>query len=92
MFKSPLAAVPAVESKEFELIRKMVSIVTSFIISGDPNNDPNNQNFNFQPVSSENALMCLDISNENFTMIEFPETKRMKIWDELLEDAKIPVY
>jgi hypothetical protein len=84
--------VPSIDSKEFEMIKKMVSIVASFVISGNPNNDPNNQDFVFEAVTSESPLKCLDFSNDHIEMIDFPEIERMKVWDEILEDANIPVY
>lgn len=92
LFKPPLIEMPSIESKEYEMIKKMVSIVTSFIINGDPNNDPNSHGFDFQPVLKENPSMCFEISNDTLKMIELPEKERMKTWIEILTEANIPVY
>jgi Carboxylesterase family len=83
---------PAIESKEFEIIKKMVSIVTSFIINGNPNNNPDIENIAWKPATNESPLMCLNISNDSIKMIELPEKARMKVWDEILEDAGVPLY
>jgi hypothetical protein len=87
----PIFPTPALESKEFEMIKKMVSIVTSFIINGNPKDDTN-EDFVFEPATKESPLMCLDISNDSIKMIELPEKERMKVWDEILDDANIPLY
>lgn len=92
MFKPPMLEVPMIESLEFQLIKRIVSTITSFIINGDPNSDSNNQDFTFEPVSSGNPLESLDISNEAWKMIEFPEKERMKVWDEIFEEEKVPLY
>jgi hypothetical protein len=87
----PIFPTPAIESKEFEMIKKMVSIITSFIINGNPK-DNTNDGFVFETTTNESPLMCLDISNDSFKMIALPEKARMKVWDEILEDANIPLY
>lgn len=85
------AQAPGIDSKEFKLIKQMVSLVTSFIINGNPNDEINLPEINFTPVYAD-PFHCLDISNESIKMFELPEKKRMQVWDEVLEEAKIPVY
>lgn len=84
----PMIPVPSIESKEYEIIKKMVSIVTSFMSNGNPNIE----DLAWEPVSSENPMKCLDMSNDSFEMFELPEKERMKVWDEIFEDAKVPIY
>jgi Carboxylesterase family len=78
---------PKLDSTEFELIKKFVSLVTSFIIKGDPNNS--SDDFNFESVSTD-SFSCLGISNDSIKMIELPEKERMKVWDEILQDVNVP--
>lgn len=87
----PIFPTPAILSKEFEMIKTMVSIVSSFIINGKPKNSTHD-GFLFEPTTNESPLMCFDISNDSIKMIELPEKERMKVWDEILEDAGIPLY
>lgn len=81
--------VPGIDSKEFELIKKMVETFTSFIISGDPNNEAIPT---WQPVSTARPTQCMNLTNELFEMISLPEEKRLKIWDQILNDEGIPLY
>lgn len=90
LFKPHLDAfkIPPADSKEFELVKKFVSVITSFIVNGDPNNDEHLLGVNFEPVSSDGeSLMCFDFSNDSMKMIEFPENQRMKFWDQILKEA-----
>lgn len=90
LFKAhvPMFAPVKIESKEFEMIKKMVSIVTSFIINGNPNTS----DITFDQTTSKNPFNCLNISNDLIEMFELPEKERMKFWDGILKDANIPLY
>jgi hypothetical protein len=79
---------PGIDSKEFELVKKFIRLVTNFIITGNPNGS--NNEFNFLPVAND-PFHCLDISNDSFEMFELPEKARMQLWDEVLKDADIPI-
>lgn len=84
----PMLPMPGLESKEFELIKKMISLVTSFIIKGKPNSPCHD--FGFEPVVDD-PFRCLDISNDSIKMFELPEKERMKVWDEILQEVNVPV-
>jgi hypothetical protein len=86
--KVPMMKAPGIDTKEFELIKKMVALVSNFVISGDPNSPCND--FGFTSVTND-PFSCLDISNDSFKMIEMPEKERMDLWDEILQEANIPV-
>lgn len=63
----------------------MVSIITSFAITGNPNSDHNEATW--KPVDSINPLMCLNISNDNNGVIPLPEQERLKVWEEIINGA-----
>lgn len=77
---------PAIDSIEFELIKKTVAIVTSFIISGNPNES------SWEPLTSESPLKCLNMTNDAFEIIELPEEKRLKVVDELFAKEGVALY
>lgn len=86
--KSSFIKGPGIDSKEFELIKKVVNLIANFVITGDPNGSCNE--FGFTPVTTD-PFNCLDISNDSFKMFELPEKKRMELWDEILQEANIPI-
>lgn len=81
---------PEIDSKEHNLVKKVVSYLTSFIINGDPNGLDNEGNWEI--VTSEQPLKCLNIANNSSEMIELPELNRLKVWDEICDDCKVPLY
>lgn len=81
---------PAIESFEFDKIKLVVSLVTSFIITGNPNSFEND--ITWEPVTATSPVKCLNIANDSTEMISLPEFERLKVWDEILNDAKIPLY
>lgn len=73
---------PGIQSKEHEMIKNMVSAVTSFMITGKPSSD-----ILWKPLSpSEKTLKCLNFSNDSIEVIPFPEQDRLRAWDEILKD------
>lgn len=92
LFKPSLPGViaPRIDSKEFALINEMVSYITSFVISGNPNS-LENENF-WEPVDASTPLKCYSISNDSSETIEFSAIERLKVWDEICEDANVPIY
>lgn len=81
---------PEIDSKEFNLIKQMVSYITSFIINGDPNNFY--PETTWEPASSSGPLQCFNITNDSAEMTALPELDRLKVWDEICEDANVPLY
>lgn len=86
----PGMPLPTIDSKEFELIKRMVSFITSFAINGTPNCFENDTEWD--PVDPDNPFKCLNITNDSSEMIEFPGVDRLKVWDEICEDSNVPVY
>lgn len=92
LFKQSLpgATGPGIDSKEFALINKMVSFITSFVISGNPNSIENDSIW--EPVDASTPLKCFTISNDSFETNEFRAGDRLKVWDEICEDSNVPIY
>lgn len=93
LFKAnfPGMAGPTIVSKEFYLIKQMVSYYTSFIINGNPNSVDNNRG-PWEPVTSSSPLKCFNITNDSVETIPLPEYERLKVWDEICEDVNVPLY
>lgn len=72
----------ALDSKEFELIKAMISMVTSFMIYGKPDNDE------WQHLTNASLLKCWNILNDSSEFIPLPELERMKVLDEILDEAQ----
>lgn len=77
-------------SKEFALINRMVSLITSFAINGNPNSFEDESEWN--PIDSSKPLKCFNITNDSFEMIEFPGVDRLNVWNEICEDSNVPLY
>lgn len=92
LFRSNLPGMemPDMDSKEFELIRNMVSLLTSFMTSGDPNNFEDGQVW--EPTVALSPIKCLNISNDSIEMKPLPEEKRLKRWDEIFADTDVTPY
>lgn len=80
----------ALNSKEFQLIKKMTSYISSFIIDGKPSSS--DDDFEWEPISPSAPLNCLNFSNTGSEMVTLPEAERLKLWDEILEDGNIQLY
>lgn len=78
-----------IESDEWKTIERMCEIFTTFARVGDPNNDLM-KSIEWKPVTfgaanqTEYNYKCLNISSE-VSYIEWPEARRMKVRDEILE-------
>lgn len=83
LFNSPFSLKNlAIDAKEFELVRSMVSMVTSFMIAGKPDSD------GWKPLTNAAPLKCWNISNDSRELISLPELDRVKLWDEIIADAR----
>ena len=91
LFSSAFLTPPTIDSKEFELLKKMTELWTNFASSGNPNdaweiND-------WEPViSSKPPLPCLNISEKKIEMMSLPESDRLMIWDTVFKDAKVEMF
>lgn len=81
---------PLLDSKEFEMITKMIAWMTSFAISGSPNCTEVDD---WEPVISiKPPLACLNISEKKTEQVSLPESNRLMIWDTIFKDAKLQMY
>ncbi len=91
LFKSNIPGFPspAIDSKEFSLIKRMVSFLTSFAIHGSPNSLENE--IEWEPVDNDGeSLKCLHIKNDSLEIVDFPD--RLSVWNEICVDANVPLY
>lgn len=66
--------------------------MTSFAITGNPNNAELGD-VSWEPIkTSELPLNVLNISNDEVKMIALPEYERIKIWDEIFKEEKIEMF
>lgn len=86
-FPGMVAHIPSAE--EFKLLKKVVSVLTSFIISGDPNNDLLETTWE---SSTSLPLKCLNMTTSSFEFIPLPENERFEVLDGIFRDANIPIY
>lgn len=85
LFYSNTAALkaPGISSIEFELIKKMISLVTSFVIDGNPTSFESE--VTWDPITSTKPFECLNISNDSTSVIPLPEQERLEVWEEIFK-------
>jgi carboxylesterase 1 len=83
---------PAIDSKEFEMIKKMVAIYTSFAINGDPNTFELGDCKWDAVESIEIPLKCFNINQDLFKMIKLPESDRLLVWDAVYNAEGVDLY
>jgi carboxylesterase type B len=82
MFSNDFIKKPEENSKELQLIERFVEIITNYATSGNPG-------FGWTAIESRDDLKCFDLGNDELKMIKMPELKRMKVWNEIYEEAEI---
>lgn len=92
LFKAniPGMTLPGIGSKEYALIKQMVSFVTSFAINGNPNSL--DSEIEWEPIDSAAPLKCFSITNDALETIELPGVDRFNVWNEICEDSNVPLY
>lgn len=89
-----IGKIPPKTSREFKMIEQLVSTFVAFATSGNPNNETIGS-VHWEPVpkpaidsqTNTATYKCLNISDE-ITLIDLPEAKRMKLWDEMYKDSE----
>lgn len=81
---------PAIDSKEFDDIKKVIGYIGSFIIDGNPASFDNK--LEWPAVTPSTTSQCLDIKRDSMEIIRLPQADALRVWDEILEEAKVPVY
>jgi carboxylesterase type B len=86
-FKTYLKPAPAIESIEFQLIKIMVDIITSFAITGTPT--ISNQ-LTWNPVNKTDEVpKLLNINNDGLSVIQLPEYSNIKVFNDIFKEAKV---
>lgn len=89
LFKTAMGRVPEACSKEFAAVQKMVSLFTTFAITGNPNSVDHGVN-NWEPIDQgPDDFQCLNLTINKFEVIPLPEAARMKVWDELYKGLEL---
>lgn len=91
MFNTVYHAPPAPGSKEHEVIRKFVGMLTSFSKTGDLN-CPEVANLKIEPVGNTQHVMSVEITENEITQIPLPSEPNLKIWDTVYEDHSVPLF
>ncbi|KAH8420683.1 hypothetical protein KR222_000536 [Zaprionus bogoriensis] len=87
IFHSMLSHKAAIDSPEYQVIKDMVDIWTSFAASGDPNCE-SIKNVNFEPLECEEDIKCLNISDKR-EFKTLPELKKMELWNQFYAKSKL---
>ncbi|KAJ6642145.1 Esterase B1 [Pseudolycoriella hygida] len=94
-FKHNFGPMPDRQSMEFTAIRRLVSLMTSFATSGNPNDNILNvdlQNVEWLPVDTKEPPFKLLNIGEDLEFKIQPEAERLLFWDKLYEETNTPLY
>ncbi|XP_053667301.1 esterase B1-like [Anopheles marshallii] len=82
LFKNLFSPVPETDTMEYRTMQSMVELFTNFAILGTPNGGTVGDIW--EPVGATvDAYKCLNINNVGLSFVDFPEMKRMKLWDSI---------
>ncbi|KAL4705572.1 hypothetical protein ACJJTC_006900 [Scirpophaga incertulas] len=73
-------------SNERHFIKKFVRLLANFVKHGDPTPNGNDKildNLKWEPVRCAGTIRGLKLDFDEFKMIDLPEEKRMKFWEQL---------
>lgn len=79
---------PRIDSKEFEIIKKMTETFSAFAMHGNPNNSEIGGAFETID-SSDLPFKCLNIRHDEIKMQEMPEGERLKTWNEIFQKENV---
>ncbi|CRK91320.1 CLUMA_CG004994, isoform A [Clunio marinus] len=82
---------PTIDSKEFHVIRKMTETFTSFATNGDPNNQELGVQWD-ELESKDESLKCLNIHHNETKMILLPESRNLKVWNDIYSRENVDLY
>lgn len=91
LFATNFHAPPAIDSKEFATIQKMVGMFTSFAISGDPNCEEV-AHVAIKPNDGLTPLKCVNITENDVAVIPLPDEEKFKIWSSIYEELDVKLY
>lgn len=83
LFSNFTESVPSEDSFEYRALQTMVDVFTSFAIKGDPNCDRTKE-LQWEVVKeTKPTFKCLNITNDGIDFIDFPDAKRLALWDSM---------
>lgn len=91
LFNTIYAESPQRDSKEFEVIKKMVGIFTNFAINGTPNCHEI-EPIKFTPQTNADELKCVQITENDVTEIFLPELCKLRVWNSIYDDHDVALY
>lgn len=83
-FKTIYYPTPSRDTKEFEVIKKYTSVMTSFASEGKPNAV---NNLRIEPIDDVESLKCINFTLDNVAEIVLPELGRLKVWDSVFREC-----
>ncbi|KXJ82606.1 hypothetical protein RP20_CCG012768 [Aedes albopictus] len=83
LFSNFTLSVPAEGSFEYRALQTMVDVFSSFATKGDPNCE-HTKELLWEPVrETKPTFKCLNITNNDIAFIDFPDFKRIELWDSM---------
>jgi cholinesterase len=77
---------------ELKLVNTMVNLFVNFAVNGTTLCGET-EGLGWDALTSvERPLKCMNISEKQLEVIDFPENERLKVWDEVYEDAKADLF
>lgn len=93
LFHTFLGADVSIESKEFSIVKRMLSIYTNFAINGDPNVPELGENVTWEPVQSiDLPIKAMHITNDENSCVEIPENERIAVWNEIYQKENCELF
>ena len=90
IFSCAYVSPPSSDSKEFEMITKVIAMITNFASSGNPNDSVLRC---WEPVvTAKPPLNCLNISEKTIELQSLPESDRLMIWDTIYKDLRVEMF
>jgi len=81
-----LALTPAIQSIEFDFVKRMTAMWTNFAIYSNPSGPELEAEW---LPSDATSLQCFNIDNEGLKMTRLPIYDRLKVWEELYSEAGV---
>lgn len=86
LFYNGIAKKLSHQSREYKMIRTMVSLWTNFAATGYPSIVDKVDEVKWMPVKkNDNGYQCLNISDQ-LEMIDLPEKEKLKLWDSMYQE------
>lgn len=92
LFTGNYTSLPSIESKEFENVKKIVTIWTNFAINGSPEYSEIGDNEWTPNESTELPIKCMNIGTDKCEFIELPESERLTVFNAIYKKAGVDLF